>query len=367
MINVLVVDDSIVFRTQITASLNGVEGINVVGTAANGKIALQRLEQTKVDLVVLDMEMPEMNGIETIKQIKKKGFNVKIIVFSSQTIKGAENAFEALREGATDIVTKPVGDHLSFENVQLIIREALIPRILQFLNSGKLVNKDFLKAASPCNFDFEKKLNTSGSPINNGRIKKTLDCFNPQAIVIASSTGGPSALEKIFTGIKGPFTIPIFIVQHMPPIFTQTLAKRISEIIGSEVREAKNDELVQDKIVYFAPGGYHLFVDKNAQKEIRVILNQMPQRNSVRPAADFLFESASDVYGSSLLGIVLTGMGADGAEGAKKIKDQSGGIIIQNKESCVVFGMPGAVFENGDYDEIRNLEEINKILKKAAV
>lgn len=350
MIKVLVVDDSIVFRTQISASLKDVEGVEVVGTAPNGKIAIQKLGQLSVDLVTLDMEMPEMNGLETIKELRAKGFKTKVIVFSSQTTRGAEIALEALRLGANDVVAKPSGDHLNFETAQTIIKEALVPRVLQFINAIPM------KKVAPNSLRQNVEVKSHAPKIN-------LNNFFPKALVIASSTGGPNALETIFSTLKGPFKIPVLIVQHMPPVFTQILAKRISDMVGSEVREATNNEILKAGTVYMAPGGFHMQLKQNNDRIIKIELHQGPERNSVRPAADYLFETAADIFKHQLLGVVLTGMGEDGAVGAKKIHNLGGGIIIQSKESCVVFGMPGAVYENNDFDEIKNLDEISTYLK----
>lgn len=344
---VLVVDDSVVFRTQISSALSGVEGIEVVGTAPNGKIALQKLEQLSVDLMTLDMEMPEMNGIETVRAMREKGFKTKVIFFSSVTIRGAECTLEALKAGADDFVTKPTNDVSSLEMASEMIKSALVPKVLQF------ANKPFI----------ERKITAIPKTISAmPSQKRKLANFFPQAVVIASSTGGPSALEEIFKKLKGPFSKPVFIAQHMPPVFTEILAKRLSDIAQTIVKEGKDGEIVQNGVVYIAPGDFHMVLEKKENKVV-ITLNQGPQRNSVRPAADYLFESAADIYGKSLLGIVLTGMGEDGAQGAHYIREKDGLILIQNKESCVVFGMPGAVFNNDDFDEIHDLDGISQSLK----
>lgn len=349
---VLVVDDSIVFRSQISASLSGVENVEVVGTAANGRIAIQKLQQMSVDLITLDMEMPELNGLETIKEIKRLGITTKIIVFSSQTISGAEKALTALAAGADDVVAKPSADNLDFTKAQAMIEEALIPRVLQFLKTGMKVPTSFV--ANP---RFSTPLTMK---------KRNLKTFRPKAVVIASSTGGPTALENIFLNLKCNPKLPMFIVQHMPPVFTQILTRRLTEMSGITVHEATHNQLVENGHTYLAPGGFHMTVVKE-QQGIIIKLNEGPQRNSVRPAADFLFESADEIFKDQLLGVVLTGMGEDGAVGSKRIHDSGGGIIIQDKESCVVFGMPGAVFVNDDYDDIMNLTEITNYLRTVIV
>ncbi len=349
---VLIVDDSVVFRSQIKAALEGSALIEVVGAANNGKIALQKLSQTSgVDLITLDMEMPEMSGLETIKEIKKAKFPVKIIVFSSQTTRGSEATLEALKAGADDFVAKPQGDNATFENAATRIREELLPKILQFNNSSSLKS-----ITTP-------SLNPLTMPSQALYTKKDIDTFIPGVIVIGSSTGGPPALEQILTGLTNPLRIPILIAQHMPPVFTASLAKRIMATSGIEASEAIHGEPLKKNHIYVAPGNFHMSL-KNIQNQIVIHLDQNPPRNSVRPAVDTLFESAAEIYGTRTMAIVLTGMGEDGLVGAKAIKKASGGVLIQNKESCVVFGMPGAIFSSNIHDGMSDLQQIQKTLKR---
>lgn len=350
---VLVVDDSVVFRSQIKAALEGVAGVEVVGVANNGKIALQKLAQSSVDLITLDMEMPEMGGIETIKEIKKAKFPVRIIVFSAHTTRGSEAALEALTAGADDFVAKPAGEDLNYENAASKIREELIPKITQF-------------------FPNERKASTAPSPTIAARpalptfSARDLATFRPSVIVIGSSTGGPPALEKVLKEFSLPYQLPILIVQHMPPVFTASLAKRLQETTGMPACEATDMMEIKNNHIYVAPGDYHMSVKKAGEKKF-LSLDQSPQRNSVRPAVDILFESAAEHYGYRTMGVVLTGMGEDGLIGARAIKEKGGGVMIQNKESCVVFGMPGAIFAAGFQDGMGDLVEINTLLRKYGV
>ena len=351
MTQILIVDDSVVFRSQITEALGGHPDIKVVGSAANGSIALQRLEQLSVDVVTLDMEMPDMNGIQVLREIRKRGFPVRVIIFSSQTQRGAEAALLALREGADDVVAKPSGEGLTFETASSAIREVLVPKVLQF--------KDRFKDRSQ---DSTPRVESSPSPPQK-RCKQDLSHFDPLVLVIGSSTGGPTALEKIFTQITGPISIPILIVQHMPPIFTETLARRLGDLSGIPASEAKSGGVIESNHIYVAPGDYHMLVESTSQGS-KLVLNQAPQRNSVRPAVDFLFETAATHYKNRCLGIVLTGMGEDGLVGAQSIRSQGGAIVIQDKESCVVFGMPGSIFDADEYDQIGNLDAITLLMNR---
>ena len=355
---VLIVDDSVVFRTQIKAALEGSALIEVVGTATNGKTALQKLSQSSgVDLITLDMEMPEMSGLETIKEIKKAGFPVKIIVFSAATTRGSEATLDALEAGADDFVAKPGGEGATFENASIRIRDELMPKILQFKKPG-ISNSTVSTTPSPLTGIQTAK------PFEAPKVsKKNLELFMPSIIVIGSSTGGPPALEQVLTGLQLPLRIPIVIAQHMPAMFTTSLAKRIQTVSGIETKEGVNGEPVKPNHIYIAPGNFHLSFQRiNGTTCIK--LDQSPPRNSVRPSVDTLFESAADHYGSRTMAIVLTGMGEDGMIGSRSVKKAAGGIMIQNKESCVVFGMPGSVFNAGLQDEIGNLHQIQAMIRK---
>ena len=351
---ILVVDDSVVFRSQIRAALDGQPGIEVVGAANNGKIALQKLAQGSVDLITLDMEMPEMGGIETIQEIKKAKFPVRIIVFSSHTARGCEAALNALVAGADDVVAKPAGTDINIENVADLIKAQLLPKVLQFLprqgggsaQSSPALSNPIVKPVAPQTFS-----------------KRDLETFHPSVIVIGSSTGGPPALERVLSDLSLPFRIPIIIAQHMPPIFTASLAKRLSESSGIPAAEAVDGEELLPNRIYVAPGDFHLGVYKRGDK-IVLGLDQNPQRNSVRPAVDVLFETAAEVFTFRTMSFVLTGMGEDGLVGAKRIKEKGGGVMIQDKASSVVFGMPGAIHAAGIYDGIGGLSDVNQLIKK---
>jgi two-component system chemotaxis response regulator CheB len=358
MMNILIVDDSVIYRTQTAAALANHAEIKVVGTASNGTIALQKLSHDAVDIVILDIEMPDLNGLEVLKEIRKKSYPVKVIMFSTLTKKGAEVALEALRAGADDIAEKPsasIDQNLSPSD---LIGQTLLPKILQFCKKDKKEDKNLnhsgvLKSSERDQlFQDQKKSKVD--------IETT---FTPNIIVIGCSTGGPNALDLIFQKIKAPIKIPIVIVQHMPPVFTDILAQRLQNITGIPTKEGKNGEILEVGRMYVAPGDFHLLLQKK-DNQVLVLLNKNSQRNSVRPAVDYLFESAAEIYKDKCLGIVLTGMGEDGLEGAKVIKSFDGHIYIQNQESCVVFGMPGAIYQASLQNKILNLEEISQTIKK---
>lgn len=363
MTRVLVVDDSVVFRTQISNALSQQPGIEVVGTAAHGRIAIQKLEQTSVDVVTLDMEMPEMSGIDVLREIKKRGFKVRVIIFSSQTHRGAEAALKALQEGADDVIAKPSGSGLTFETAAQAIGSVLVPKVLQF--TQPVASSPSAPGGSTTKEIIDEILRPTVAKAYSPSPKKDLARVNPLVLAIGSSTGGPAALEKIFELLNGPVSMPILITQHMPPVFTEILARRLGELSGIPAGEAKNGEPLRPNHIYVAPGDYHMLVEGTPQ-DARIVLNQSPQRNSVRPAVDYLFESVASVYGASSLGVVLTGMGEDGLVGARELRRLGGAVLIQDKASCVVFGMPGAIYAADEYDQVSDLMIIAQQLKRMA-
>ncbi len=325
MIRILIVDDSILFRNQIQLALKDLPDIVIAGAASNGKAALEIMKTSDIDLCVLDIEMPVMDGLQTLKEMKKDGIKVKTIMFSAPSRTGAEKTFEAMELGAIDFIAKPTADGtLSTPGEK--IREALLPKIRSlFEKSGRTLRTEKLPAASWVN-------------------------FHPEVLVIASSTGGPNALIEFFQELNGiPLSVPILIAQHMPPVFTVSLAEQIQRVSGKISAEGIHGEVLIPDRVYVAPGNYHMMISGNTTQQ-KIELNQGELRNFVRPAADFLFETASRIFQRNVLAVVLTGMGRDGADGAQSIKQKRGMVMIQNEESCVVYGMPGAVQHGGHSD-----------------
>jgi two-component system chemotaxis response regulator CheB len=352
-IKVLITDDSVVYRSQIRASLADLDWIEVVGAASNGRLALEKMQQMPVDLLILDLEMPEMDGITTLREINQKGFKVKVLVFSSVSQVGSEKTLEALKLGACDFITKPdstsaQNQMLNGENPSVKIKAALEPRIRALFPSLEQTSAGT-----------EKK-----SEIKTGSYSAVIwDLWTPKIVVLGSSTGGPTVLEKIFGGLRGPLKCPVLITQHMPPIFTATLASRIEKLCGVPTQEAKHGTRLDKNSIFVAPGNYHMVLS-GTNDNATILLNQDPLVNSVRPAVDPLFETASSIFKEGVLGVVLTGMGADGKVGCENIKKKSGAVVIQNEASCVVYGMPRAVYESGAYDKIMNPEEIIQMLNE---
>lgn len=341
-VRVLVVDDAVVIRRILTDAISGDPELEVVGTAANGAIALQKITQLNPDILTLDIEMPEMDGIETLKNLRKTHPKLPVIMFSTLTEKGASATLDALAAGASDYVTKPgnVGNvTASKETVQLeLIRKikALVPRV-------------------PV-----QTITLKEKPKSTGSFKSAYpNLFVPRidAVLIGVSTGGPNALAEVLPRLPEDLGVPILIVQHMPPMFTQLLAERLSAQSKLKVVEAKACEEIVANKVYIAPGGYHLEVLRSNGK-VHTQLHQGPMENSCRPAVDVLFRSAAPIYGKNTLAIILTGMGQDGLHGCEHIKEVGGRIVAQDKATSVVWGMPGYVVEAKLADSVLPLSEI---------
>ncbi len=326
-IKILIVDDSVIFRSQIQLALKDAPGLEIVGTAPNGRSAIERMKELEVDVCILDIEMPVLDGLETLKEMHRLNLRTRAIMFSSLTVSGAEKTLEALRLGAVDFVPKPRAEDGTIDSPAQRIRDVLVPRIFSI----------FPEAVCP----IPRRTQLPS--------KLAWDRFVPEVLVIASSTGGPNALIDFFSLLKAPLPYPVLVTQHMPPIFTASLAERIGGHSGKIALEAVHGEPLLPNRVYVAPGNYHLSIGGSRTSPLAV-LDQNPPRNFVRPCADFLFESAASIFGRNTLGIVLTGMGRDGADGAAAIKAANGAVLVQDAQSCVVFGMPGAVTEEGNFD-----------------
>jgi two-component system chemotaxis response regulator CheB len=355
-IRVLIVDDSVVIRKILTDALSGDPDIEIAGLAANGRIALAKIPQVNPDLVTLDVEMPEMNGLQTLAELRKKYPMLPVIMFSTLTQRGAEATLDALTLGASDYVTKPANVGSVTTAIQRI-REQLIPKIKMLAGKvlGITVPGDPPAAEkTPLRLPF--KARPAVSPPSGGRI---------DAVCIGVSTGGPNALLELIPSIQPTLPVPILIVQHMPPVFTRALADRLAARSQFPVVEAAEGMAVRPGAVWIAPGGFHLRPVKSGAGVV-LKLNQDPPENSCRPAADVLFRSAVEVYGGHVLGVVLTGMGQDGLRGCQNIKDAGGEVFVQDEATSVVWGMPGFVANAGLADRVLPLQQIAMEIQRRA-
>lgn len=346
-IRVLVVDDSVVIRRLVTHALEEDQEIEVVGTAANGSIALQRIPQYNPDVLTLDIEMPEMDGLETLRRVRRDYPQLRVIMFSTLTERGAAITLEALTLGASDYVTKASNEG-SLDRSMARLREELIPKIKQFF----LLPGRGRAAARP-----EPAQVQAPPPLWRSMPVSQSSKVQPRVLVIGVSTGGPAALGAILPQLPAGFPLPVLIVQHMPPLFTRFLAERLCSSCRLPVKEASQDDQVAAGKILIAPGDFHLKVVLNGP-EVRVHLDQSPLQNFCRPAVDALFASIAEVYGGSVLAVILTGMGHDGLHGVEILKAKGASILAQDEASSVVWGMPGAVVNAGLADRVLPLGQI---------
>lgn len=317
----MVVDDSPVYRVMLREILSQMDGVEVVTSASNGKMALDKLKTNKIDVVTMDLEMPIMDGMTFLDELKQQ--HTKPIVVMLSAMSAAENTLNALTKGAMDFVTKPDHDDPKECKIHLLGQLENVVRAAR----GRLRAKR--APASPKPIEQE-----AVTPARN--IPKKL----PRAVVIAVSTGGPEALRKLLPQFPAHFKLPILIVQHMPPNFTEALANRLNDICELSVKEAAEGDRVEAGKVYIAPGGFHMRVDREASGAVTIHITNDPPENNCRPAANVLFRSASRAYDGSLTAVIMTGMGNDGTRGASLIQRRGGRVIAQDRESSTVYGMP---------------------------
>jgi two-component system, chemotaxis family, protein-glutamate methylesterase/glutaminase len=347
-IRVLVVDDSVVIRRVVSEEINSASGLEVAGTAANGKIALDKMSQVNPDLVILDVEMPVLDGLETLAAIRKTHPRVPIIMFSSLTERGASETLDALALGATDYFPKPSSSNL--DETRETLRRQLIPAIQSICKPKPL-----------------STLVAKPQPTSPVVTPKFTMANRVDAVVLAVSTGGPNALADLFATLPGNLPVPIFLVQHMPPMFTKQLANRLTATTQVRVEEAATGIVPTPGNAYIAPGDFHMVLAKDGT-QVRVMLTKEPHENSCRPAADPLFRSAVAVYGKHLLAVVLTGMGQDGLRGCEAVKSAGGQILAQDEATSVVWGMPGFVVKAGLADRVLPITAIGpEIIRRLAV
>ncbi|GAB3306707.1 chemotaxis response regulator protein-glutamate methylesterase [Geodermatophilus aquaeductus] len=346
-IRVLVVDDSVVVRKIVTDVLSSDPAIEVVGTAVNGKLALTKLDTLKPDLVTMDIEMPEMNGIEAVRAIRARRNRVPIVMFSTLTERGASATLDALSSGANDYVTKPANVGSVAQSMESV-REQLIPKIKAL--TGRPVG---LGAARP-----------APAPVAaRPPAPRSVPHKAPAVLVIGSSTGGPEALAKVLPALPATLPVPILLVQHMPPVFTRQFAQRLDRLSALRVVEAVDGTPLLPGTVHLAPGDHHLTV-RGTGRGATTMLSQGPPENFCRPAVDPLFRSAVTAYDGAVLAVVLTGMGSDGRNGASVIRDAGGTVVVQDQATSVVWGMPGAVASAGLADEVLPLDRVAEAITR---
>lgn len=359
-IRVMIVDDVSIVRRLVANALGADPAIEVVGAAANGREALEKIPVVKPDLVILDYEMPEMDGMETLKEIRKMVGGPKVIFFSSYTRQGAKVSLDALWQGADDYATKVTADNLAAATQ--CVQNELIPKIKGLCESASSEAGGARPAAA---------LHTApGAPdaataIPAASAQQT-SISRADVVAIGASTGGPRALSMVIEALPADFPLPILVVQHMPPLFTRSLAERLASRSVLRCAEGADGAILEPGTVWIAPGNWHMTVVRDGN-DTRIRLTGEPPENSCRPSVDPLFRSVAEVYGPSALGILLTGMGQDGLLGARRIHERQGRILVQDEATSVVWGMPGAVARAGLAQKIVPLSDMaGEILKHVA-
>ncbi len=356
---VLVVDDSVVMRRIVRQSLESDPEIEVAGVAANGKIALAMVGQHTLDAITLDIEMPEMDGLQTLRELRARGVQTPVIMFSTLTERGALATLDALAAGADDYVAKPA----NVGNVQesmARIRLEVVPKIKALCWRSKGYRWPAAPQPAPqlagilcAPITPEPAVSTravaaSPAPATQPRI---------DIVAIGTSTGGPNALAEVIPHIPADFPVPIVIVQHMPPTFTRFLAERLTASSPLLVKEGVSGIRPEPGQAWIAPGDFHMNL-RREQGATRLAIFQGPPENSCRPSVDVLFRSVAEVYRENVLTVVMTGMGQDGLRGCEHVKEAHGQVIVQDEASSVVWGMPGFVAKAGLADCILPLPEI---------
>lgn len=347
---VLIIDDSLLVRNVIADLLNKEPDIEVVATGKTGLDCIELATKLKPDFIILDIEMPIMDGLMALDELKKSKLNIPVIMLSVLTQHGAEATFKALEKGAIDFVPKPSTDSkLQPEDIGRI----LASKIRGYFEGveAKKVETNITKK--------EGKVSAFPSPLENKGFQKSEPI---KAICIGTSTGGPKALQVVISGIPKDIPVPIFVVQHMPFGFTKAFAERLNQICPISVKEAEDGEVVQKSMVYIAPGDRHLMVQKKGN-QVHIQLDQSPQVNGHRPSIDVLFDSVREVYQAKhVLAVIMTGMGRDGARGIYSIKEEGGLTIAQDQDSSVIYGMNRVAVEMGAIHKVIKLNDIPKAI-----
>jgi two-component system, chemotaxis family, protein-glutamate methylesterase/glutaminase len=350
-LRVLIVDDAVVVRKALSDALSRDPELEVAGTASNGRLALVKFPQLHPDVILLDIEMPEMDGLEAVVELRKLDRHVPIIMFSTLTERGASATLEALSRGATDYVTKPSNQDM--ETTAQTVLEELIPKIKALCMART--------KAPPKPGMATHALTTPGMPPLTRRTPSVVSAV--KVVTIGVSTGGPEALARLLPTLPKNLGVPVVIAQHMPPVFTALLASRLATKCSVPVRECSSGEPLVPGTIWIAPGDFHMTVSRE-DGVLRLRTNQGPRENYCRPSVDVLFRSVANIYGSKALGVILTGMGQDGLKGCESLVAEGSRVIVQDEASSVVWGMPGFVARAGLAEKILPITEIGPEIQR---
>ena len=333
--------------------------IEVVGIARNGKDAIQKIKALKPDVVTLDVEMPEMNGLDALKQIMAET-PVAVVMLSSTTQKGTEITLQAMAYGAVDFVAKPSGTiSLDLHKIQ----EELVAKVENAANvSISKLNKETTKTSENNTLHYSDR-KTEVSNVISTKSVSNWSKATKKMVLIGTSTGGPRALQEVITKLPKNMQAPVLIVQHMPAGFTKSLAERLNQLAEIEVKEAENGDIIRNGHAYIAPGGYHMKIQKIGSTYSIILDNEEAPRAGHRPAVDVLFEDNSHYNDFDKIAVIMTGMGSDGSKGLMQLKKNGNVVAIaESAESCIVYGMPKAAVETNLVNEVVDLENIAKAI-----
>jgi two-component system, chemotaxis family, protein-glutamate methylesterase/glutaminase len=357
---ILIVDDSAVMRSLLRSVVSADAGLEVAGTAADGASALSSLGVLRPDLILLDVEMPVMDGLATLRELRRRGHKMPVIMCSSLTQRGAKVTLDALASGASDYVAKPAGQ-ANRETAIRVLGQDLTPKIHALTNQDQNTHPGQQMGQN----SVQPQPGFAGmqrSPLFPQAVLPRAQAIlsKPTALVIGVSTGGPAALDVVLPALPADFSLPVMIVQHMPELFTKVFAERLDARCKLRVREAAEGEPVRPGTISIARGNWHMEVLAAARAGFppTLHLNQGQFENHCRPAVDVLFRSAAAVYGAGVLAVVLTGMGSDGTLGCRIIRDHGGAVLAQDQASSTVWGMPGSVTNAGLAHKVLALNEI---------
>ncbi len=363
IIKVLIVDDSAFMRKALMMMLESDPHIKVVGTARDGEEGCEKVKSLKPDLVTMDIEMPRMDGLTALKNIMSDN-PTPVMMLSSLTTDGAGATLDALDLGAVDFIPK----ELSYVSLDIVkIKEELLNKIKNIARRKHVLmarhkQAAAFKRAKGANSSLRTDIKAFGArtggttPQVRSLIKKR--SYHIDIIAVGSSTGGPPALQSVISKLPRNLPVGIVISQHMPAMFTKSLAERLNSLSQVSVKEAEDGETVNPGCVYIAQGGKHLILRKNGTKS-RIKITEQPDTTLYKPCVDVMINSVLDIYGKSTLGVILTGMGTNGVTGLKRVKEKGGKIIAQNEDTCIVYGMPRAAIEARIVDHIASIEDIH--------
>jgi two-component system, chemotaxis family, protein-glutamate methylesterase/glutaminase len=352
-IRVLIIDDSAFMRKSLSIMLESDPDIEVIATARDGIEGIELTKKLVPDLITLDIEMPKMDGLTALQKIMAEN-PTPVLMVSSLTTDGAEATLKALELGAVDFISKET----SFVSVNIVkIKDDLLLKVKSIVRQKALQDRlSRLRA-------IKQKVHVEPADVKTNYEKLPSNLY--RAIAIGISTGGPLSLQKVIPALSKKISCPIFIVQHMPPKFTKSLADRLNGMSNLEVKEAEDSETIRNGIIYIAPGGYHMMVENYSTGVIKAKVSEEPSSTLHRPSVDVMMSSVVKVYGKNTLGIIMTGMGKDGFEAIKELKNIGGTTIAQDEDSCVVYGMPKAIVDGNLADIIAPLERIPQLINMA--